>query len=58
MAEYSEVTNQECEIAFLRVPAHVGVVCNETVGRLAKEATAKETIETSIMFSTVDGKEM
>ena len=41
---------------FTWVPAHVGILSNERVDKLAKQAVRKESIDTCIRLSRAEGK--
>ena len=54
MNTYCELKNQQKEISFVWVKAHVNISGNEIVDKLAKEATFNEAIENSIYIPHTD----
>ena len=56
MSVHTAIRRQGIEIVFMWVPAHVGILGNERVGKLAKQAVRKESIDTYIRLSRAEGK--
>lgn len=52
----SRLVRQGRDVAFIWVPAHLGIIGNERADKLAKKATKKETIEVNIKLSKSEGK--
>lgn len=53
---HSQVKRQGSVISFLWTPAHVGIIGNEKVDKLAKQATKKERLDIEIKLSKSEGK--
>ncbi|KAJ8012604.1 hypothetical protein DPEC_G00044590 [Dallia pectoralis] len=50
------VVSKGCQVRFSRVPAHVGVIGNEAVDRVAKKALRKEVVTLGVKWSKGEAK--
>lgn len=53
---YTRIREKSSKIQLIWIPAHIGIVGNERVDKLAKQAVKKESIETNIKLSKSEGK--
>jgi len=53
---YTRIRRKCYEIQLIWIPAHFGIVCNEIMDKLAKQAVKKENIEANIKLSKSEGK--
>lgn len=53
---YTRIREKCYEIQLTWIPAHIGIVGNERVDKLAKQAVKKESIEGNIKLSKSEGK--
>ncbi len=56
MSIYSRIKNKGDEVILMWVPAHMGIIGNEKVDKIAKKALQKESIKAVISLSKSEGK--